>query len=244
MITSRQNQLIKLIRSLKDKKYRDAEGLYVAEGVKLVREANALGLKIHSVICTQKGYGAIGDLPELSSVAQLVSDDVFAAASGEVSPQGVLALLYKPVYATTRPEGCCLYLDGVSDPSNVGMIIRTAAAAGYNDVYLADCADPYAPKAVRASMGGIFRIRTHVGNEADLLKAVDCPIVVADMDGVNVFDGKIDGKFCLVIGNEGHGVSDGLRTRARYTVSIPMQNGMESLNAGVSAAILMYTLKN
>ncbi len=244
MITSRQNQLIKLIRSLKDKKYRDAEGLYVVEGVKLVREAYGLGLNIHSVICTEKGYDAIKDVPELCATAQLVADEVFNSASGEVSPQGVLAVLVKPTFAIAAPQGCSLYLDGVSDPSNVGMIIRTAAAAGYNDIYLANCADPFSPKAVRASMGGIFRIRTHVGKEDELLKAVDCPIVVADMGGVNVFDGKIDGKFCLVIGNEGHGVSTNLRARATYTVSIPMQNDMESLNAGVSAAILMYTLKN
>lgn len=240
MITSRQNTLIKLIRSLADKKNRDEHGLYLCEGVKLVREAYTSGQDFYALVCTQKGVSLI---PEVNFEPQLVSDDVFCSISGEVSPQGVIAVIKKPITQNSAPNGSCIFLDGVADPSNVGMIIRTAAAAGYNDIYLADCADAYSPKAVRASMSGVFRVNLHVGKKEQLLPLISLPIVVADMGGVNLFECDVKGDFCLVIGNEAHGVSQTLRSMATYTVSIPMQNEMESLNAAVSAGILMYGLK-
>jgi TrmH family RNA methyltransferase len=138
-----------------------------------------------------------------------------------------------------------LLLDGVADPSNVGAIIRTAVASGYKEVFLtSECADAFSPKAVRSSMSGVFRAKVMRGELGEILSVIDCPIVVADMGGENVFERKIQGKFCLVIGNEGRGVSDSLKTKADIIVSIPMQNDMESLNASVSAGILMYNLKN
>ena len=175
---------------------------------------------------------------------ELLSDDVFHTVSGENSPQGVLALVRKPQNADALPKGSCVFLDGLQDPSNVGAIIRTAAAAGYDGVLLADCADAYNPKAVRASMGGIFKVKLFVGGRAELLALNDKPIIVADMDGENAFIPKERGELCLVIGNEGRGVSEEIRRLANETVSIPMQNGMESLNAAVSAGVLMYALKN
>jgi tRNA G18 (ribose-2'-O)-methylase SpoU len=93
-------------------------------------------------------------------------------------------------------------------------------------------------------MSGVFRAQIMRGELDELLKVINVPILVADMNGENVFEKQIKDKFCLVIGNEGRGVSVTLKERADITVSIPMENGMESLNAGVSAGILMYNLKN
>lgn len=240
MITSRSNALIKLVRSLSDKTARDETGLFIVEGVKSVKETFASPFKVKTVIATEKGLSLLGGSP---IPAETVSDDVFKSISGEISPQGVLALVYKPENADSFPKGFCVFLDEVKDPSNVGAIIRTAAAAGYDDVYLADCADAYNPKAVRASMGGIFKVTLHVGTKEALLKQINVPLVVADMGGENLFTRKPSKKICLVIGNEGRGVSEKLKSLASETVSIPMQNGMESLNAAVSAGILMYGLK-
>ncbi len=242
MILSRQNSLIKLVKSLSDKKYRDIEGLYIVEGVKMVKEAVDNGLDIYRVIatpsCVEK-YGAVIDL----SRAELVEESVFNSVSNETTPQGVIALVKKPLNEITVPSGKCLYLDGVSDPANIGAIIRTAAASGYNDIYMCSCADCFSPKAVRASMSGIFKVKTHIGSSEELLSKINLPIVVADMNGENVFEkNSIPKDFCLVIGNEGKGVSAALREKADYTVKIPMQNGMESLNAAVSAGIIMYGL--
>ena len=240
MITSKQNDFIKQIKSLSDKKYRDRLNLYVALGIKLTREAIASSQEVVSVVCTPEASDILGELPIQKT---LVSPEVFATLSEEKSPQGALAVIKKPTNEICKPKGSCIFLDGVSDSGNVGAIIRTAVASGYTDVYLADCADAYSPKSVRASMSGIYSVRTHIGSRDELLPYIDLPICVADMFGQNVFDSKIPSDFCLVIGNEAHGVSEQLKKIANYTVKIPMQSGIESLNAAVSAGILMYALK-
>lgn len=240
MITSKQNDFIKRVRSFKDKKNRDAFGEYIVEGVKSVKEAieRATVVAVITVPAYENGVMFSGGKTET------VSEEVFKSVSEEISPQGVLAVVKKP---ESRPlcGGNCVLLDGVSDPANVGAIIRTAAAAGYNDVLLTeDCADPFSPKAVRASMGGIFRVNIVRGERENLVKSLKIPFVVADMRGENVFGFKPKAPFCLCIGNEGNGVSDAIKKRADFTVSIPMENNVESLNAAVSAGILMYNLKN
>lgn len=242
MITSKQNSLIKQIRSLSDKKFRDKLNLYLIEGVKLVREAISLSLPIFAIVGTEK---ALKEIDCKNYRYETVTDEVFSFITTEVSPQGVVAVIEKPSNELCAPNGSCVLLDGVSDPTNVGAIIRTATASGYNNVYLTnDCADQFSPKAVRASMSGVFRINSARGSAEELLKAINLPVVVADMKGENLFNHNIKGDFCLVIGNEGHGVSEFIRKSANYTLSIPMQNGMESLNAAVSASLMMYGLKN
>ena len=241
MITSKQNALVKQIRSLADKKFRDILNLYVVENVKTVKEVLALNLNIKAVVCTEKALAFFENLPKN---CELVSDEIFKYISSEVSPQGVLAVVEKPQMVLSSPQNSCLILDGVADPANVGAILRTAVASGYSEVYMTnECADAYSPKAVRSSMSGVFRANIMRGELEEILSVMNFPIVVADMGGENVFSTKIDKKFCLVIGNEGRGVSSLLKQKADKIVSIPMQNGMESLNASVSAGILMYNLK-
>ena len=241
MITSKQNALIKEIRSLSDKKFRDSLNLYVAEGVKAVRDAVELNLPIKVILGTEKALSALGQLPYRTETCDEI---VYKSVSNEVSPQGVLAVIEKPKNELAKPSGSCIFLDGVADPSNVGAVLRTAVASGYKDVYMTEeCADPFSHKCVRSSMGGVFRANIVRGQMDELLKFIPYPIVVADMGGENVFNANVENDFCLVIGNEGHGVSTLLRQRADFTVSIPMENGMESLNAAVSAGILMYNLK-
>ncbi len=240
MITSKQNALIKEIKSLSDKKFRDRLGVFVVEGVKPVREAVELGLNVRNVVVTEKGALSIANL---NIAFETVSDEVFHYISEEKSPQGVLAVVYKPQNELKPPKSRCLLLDAVSDPSNVGAIIRTAAAAGYSDVYMTlDSADAYSNKAVRASMTGVFRVNVMRADIDDLLSVINLPLYIADMDGEDVSTVVPKSDFCLVIGNEGRGVSDKILNKARFTISIPMQNGVESLNAAVSAGILMYSL--
>ena len=243
MITSRQNGLVKRIRALKDKKNRDETGEYVVEGVKLVAEAKAFGAEILLAVATTFGAGLIR---ELNLPVEILSDDVFKSVSEEVSPQGVLAIVKKPRFAVSEIRERCVFLDGVADPANIGAIIRSAAAFGFNFVLIADGADAYSVKAVRASMGGVFRVKVLFGTRKEMLEKVKVPFVVADMQGEKINRANLSDEYCLVIGNEAHGVSKELKSLAAHTVSIPMQNGMESLNAAVSAGIIMYalTLKN
>ena len=241
MISSTQNTLIKEIRSLKDKKFRDKLGVFVLEGVKPVREALALNLSIREIICTEK---TCLEFMSCGKRVEVVSEQVFKSISEEVTPQGALAIVYKLPCEIEKAQGNSLLLDGVSDPANVGAIIRTAAASGFNNVYLTNtCADAYSQKAVRSSMSGIFRVKVMRGDIDEILSAIESPLVIADMDGQDVFNMSVKGNVCLVIGNEGNGVSDYLKKKANLTVKIPMQNGVESLNAAVSAGILMYALK-
>lgn len=241
MIESRQNAFIKQIRALKDKKNRDSEGLYIAESVKMVKEAlKCVPDDVVYVIGTKTCLQDI-DVPETKKVE--VTDSVFESISTEVSPQGVLAVIRKPQLLLSSPKGKCLLLDRVSDPANVGAILRTAVSAGFKDVYCFNTADPYSPKSVRASMSGVYKANLYFGALDELLGVINLPKIVADMNGESVFDFCINKDFCLVIGNEANGVLPKLKQSADYTVSIPMQNGMESLNASVSAGILMYLLK-
>ena len=135
-------------------------------------------------------------------------------------------------------------LDCLQDPGNLGTVIRTANAAGYGEIYLINCTDAYSPKAVRASMGGIFRVSVYSGSREEVLENLkDIPLICADMDGENIFEFTPPKKFCLCIGNEGGGISAEVSSRAAYTVKIPMRETCESLNAAVSAGIAMYALK-
>ena len=235
MITSRQNEFVKRVASLKEKKYRRLYGEYVAEGAKQVREAVAAGKEI-SCIVVSSAYA--GERPE---GCVEVSAEVFSKLSGEAAPQGILAVLKLREPPFAPPAGKCLLLDGVSDPGNLGTIVRTANAAGYEDIYLLGCTDPYAPKCVRAAMSGLFFVRIYrISETGTLFDGVS--LICADMAGENVFSFRAPEKFCLVIGNEANGVSGAVRGMCAHTVSIPMRESCESLNAGVSAGILMYAL--
>ncbi len=239
MITSRTNQTIKYIRSLKDKKNRDEAGVYIVEGVKMVKEALKFNVGVQLIVLTPKTDQAFENC---ACETLLVSEDVFKCISDEVTPQGVMALVKTPKTQISSPKNTCLFLDGVKDPSNVGAIVRTACACGIEEIYLADGADAYSPKSVRASMSGIFGVKVYSGTRDELLNAIDCPLVICDMKGENVFNANINGKVCIVVGSEAHGVSRQIKDKAQYTVSIPMTDRIESLNAAVSAGIVMYCL--
>ncbi len=241
ILTSKNNPLIKETASLKEKKGRRELGLFLVEGRKMVAECQKSRLQIERVFLAESYEGEV-PFPEESVVR--VSDDVFRFLSDEKTPQGVLCRVYIPKNEQLAPQGRCILLDGVADPGNVGAILRTANAAGYRRVYITpDCADPYAPKSVRASMSGLFftelcRIeRSHIPT---LFQGTS--LIVADMNGENVFTFKAPSEFTLVIGNEGNGISKESRIAATHTVKIPMRETQESLNAAVSAGIIAYEL--
>ena len=238
IISSKDNALIKKVSSLSDKKYRKLYGQFIVESVKAVGECLKAKMDVEIIICTQ-------DLAPNYPNAQVVTDAVFSKISTEKSPQGVLAVVNIPKKELSAPKGDCLLLDRLQDPGNLGTIIRTANAAGYDDIYLVNCTDAYSPKAIRASMGGVFNVNLYEGSLEQVLKVLDgVQILSADMDGENVFSFIPNDRYCLCIGNEGNGLSEELMTRSDNTVKIPMRGSCESLNAAISAAIAMYALKN
>lgn len=239
IILSRQNPLVKELASLKEKKGRRRTGTFLVEGHKMVREAIACGMDVVRLILREDYAGETYGLP-----AVLLGQDAFAAVCDEKTPQGIAAEVAIPLRSVQPPQGRCLLLDGLQDPANVGAIIRTAVAAGYEDVYLAGCADPFSPKSVRASMSGVFFARIMQGTQEEILSAIaGMPVIAADMGGEDVFSYVAPEKFCLAVGSEGSGLSALVRGRADVTVRIPMDARTESLNAAVSAGILMYALR-
>ena len=242
ILTSKNNPLVKETAALKDKKARKESGLFLVEGYKMALECQKSRLEIERVFVAESYRG---ELPACSAEPVCVSDDVFRFLSDEKSPQGVLCRVRIPDVALCAPQGKCLLLDGVADPGNVGTILRTANAAGYEEVYLTqECADPFSPKCVRASMSGVFFTKIYRGERAEILSILgDIPVLIADMGGANVFNYTPPKRFALVIGNEANGVSDELRARATHTVKIPMLDTQESLNAAISAGIIMYVLQ-
>ena len=242
ILTSKNNPLIKETAALKDKKGRKTFGSFLVEGVKMARECQKSNLQIEHVFVSEE-YN--GELPFDENAIVRVSDAVLRHLSDEKTPQGVVCRVKIPTYPLCAPTSACIILDGVADPKNVGAIIRTANAAGYKEVYLTQtCADPYAPKSIRASMSGVFFTKIYTSTREEILSVMgQTPIVIADMVGANAFTFDAPKQFALVIGNEANGVSDEMSCCAKYTVKIPMSATQESLNAAVSAGILMYLLK-
>ncbi|MBQ7374130.1 MAG: RNA methyltransferase [Clostridia bacterium] len=240
IITSKSNPKIKQIALLKDKKYRNSSGTYVVEGFKMVSEAFACGKEVELLVGTED---ALVRFENQNAPKIAVSESVFSYVSDAVTPQGVLAVLKEDKKQVKPPEKPSVLLDGVSDPGNVGTIIRTCAAAGVKDIYLVDCCDPFSPKAVRSSMSGIFFVNLYFLSRGEVSSIMaKTPIIVADMNGENVFSFNPPSVYCLVIGNEANGVSETVKSLAKHTVKIPMAKTVESLNAGVSLAITLYTL--
>lgn len=237
IITSRHNPLVKLYASLKDKKGRISAGGYLVEGEKQVFEAVKSGRNVLSVM----GKSSLV-LPYERKVPCLyeVTDDICRFVADSVTPQGIFALVAFPPFRRQN-GGNIVLLDGVSDPGNVGTIIRTCAAVGVKTVYILNGADAYSPKCVRSAMSGLNSVNVYPIEEGEIENAIENRrVIVADMNGENVFGKSVGGDFCLVIGNEAHGVSEKLKSRADEVVSIPMKIDMESLNAGVSCSIILY----
>lgn len=240
-ITSKDNAVFKYAAKLKDKRFRADEGQYLAEGERLVLDLIAYGFSgdIAFILVEKPIYDRHST--EFAAVKTYIITEKLAGILADTeNGQGIFAAVKKP--APKPPSGKnALLLDRIRDPGNLGTIIRSAAAFGFRDIATDNCADPFSPKTVRAAMGCIPKVNLF---EADVgfMKSAGYSVVCADMGGLPAETFCRPEKLCLVIGNEANGISDAIRSKADAIVSISME-GVESLNASVSAAILMYELK-
>lgn len=248
IITSPQNPMIKEAKSLSDKKFRRFHGKFLIDGEKLVNEAVCGAMEVEKIFVDAEKMSEFGYILErFDGTVVPVSKKIMKLLSESVTPQGIIAEAFMKETGEFCPESGhpILILDRIQDPGNLGTIIRTAAATGFETVVLIDSADVYAPKVVRSSSGGIFYLDVFRMNENEILNYLEkkgISLLVADMAGVNIFKTEISSMdFALVIGNEGQGVSENFKEKGRL-ISLPMKSQMESLNAGVSASVLMYTL--
>ena len=175
----------------------------------------------------------------------LTDDKVIQQLADTKTPQGVLCVVEYLQNTIKKPKTNFLVLDGLQDPGNVGTLIRTAYACGFNDVYLVSSVNPTNPKVIRSSVGSIFRTNVYSlerGQFINFSKTWNISLIATDMNGENIFNAKFDGQIGVVIGNEGQGISSEILKICTRTVKIPMQAGIESLNASISGAIIMYQI--
>lgn len=243
-ITSSANEKVKAVKKLRLKKYRDEAGLCVAEGVNILCDLPQ-SVEVRAFYYTDSVKEVEKVTARFPNAEKfLVTDAVMAAMSDTDTPSGILAVITSPHEKELSSDA--LVLDGVSDSGNVGTIIRTAAGAGFNDVILINCADAFSGKAVRASMGGVFRVNVISKVYDDLPRLLNNYRKIAvDMSGKDVFSYSPDGKkIALFLGNEAHGLSQFSRDISDETLSLPMANGQESLNVAVAAGVTMYVINH
>lgn len=243
----------KRIRGLARRKQREAEGLFLAEGIRVVEELLAsptvprLALISSSLEDTDRGRALETALRDRVDVRSLGVGEL-----NELSPtrtnQGVLVIAEIPATRLeTVPTGpsAVVVMDGVQDPGNVGTLVRTAAAFGFDAVVsLPGTVDAWNPKSVRASAGGVFRLPVvpmDVAALMDWLEANGHMLLGADAEGQPLPE-RIPERVALAVGNEGAGLGEGVRDRCDGTVAVPMRRGAESLNVAVAAGILMHEL--
>lgn len=252
VISSKDNDQIKYIKKLKDKKFRDEKNEYIVEGIKLVKEAIEENAKIKTiVICEDCEYAESLEQSILYEIAKYnciyVTKKIFFSITDVVNPQGILAIVEKEdsIDKIDYKEDIILALDGIQDPGNLGTILRTADSANLKQIILsADCADPYNPKVVRSTMGAIFRMNIitseNLAKTLQMVKKHKFEIVATSLDtDKSVYDIKFNKKV-IVIGNEANGVSKEILDLADQKVIIPMLGKTESLNASVAASIMIY----
>ncbi len=249
IITSLDNTSVKEARSLQNKKNRRYYGQFLVEGKKQVAEAIEKNLEIDKLFVDSTKVSLYENIIANTPAPVLfVSPSVFKSISSTETPQGILATVVLPVanFYKHKSDNKILILDKISDPGNMGTIIRTASAVGFDHIFTIDCVDPYSPKVVRSSSGGLYNVNLYPTDYTEVLgicKKHDIKLLVADMNGTNIYeDFKIDGCYAIVVGNEGNGVSEELKQNG-LLIKLPMKQNMESLNAGVSASIIMYALE-
>lgn len=255
-ITSVSNAQVRRVIAYGTKaKARREDCVFVVEGWKGVMEAppgDIAGLYVSESAASDPRFKAL--CASLSGKgaqrAVIVSDPVFARMSDTKTPQGVLAVVRQPVYTFGEVTGgerpLLLMLEDMQDPGNLGTVIRCAEAAGVTGIVMSrGCADVFSPKVVRSTMGAIYRVPFVYTDDAPgavrKLRENGCTVFAADMDGEEVYDeASFTGPTIFLIGNEGNGLSEGLRHEANACVRIPMEGRAESLNAAVSAALLVF----
>ncbi len=249
MITSAQNPKLKLARALmgRPKERRDANA-FVAEGVRLVEEALAANWPFRFVLAgetlSERGELLVGSLESHGIDVERISDPLLNSVSETETSQGIIAVLDHAQLPIPQSPDFILVLDQIRDPGNLGTLLRTAAAAGVQAVLLPpETTDAFAPKVVRAGMGAHFRMPARAmawGEIRHIVETARLEVLLADMDGASCWQIDLRAPLALIVGGEAEGASPEARKLAHDKISIPMPGGIESLNAAIAGAILLF----
>ena len=252
IISSKENQFIKHIKKLKDKKYRDINNEYLIEGIKLIKEAIQEKAKIKQIVICDE-CEKIEAIPKdlMYEIAKheciYVTKKLFETLTNVVEPQGILAIIGKsdPKQEINYNEDIIVALDDIQDPGNLGTILRTVDSIGLTQIIISKgTADVFNPKVIRSSMGAIFRVKEIESEDLkqtllEIKKHKFELLVTSLQTKKSVYDIKYKKKI-IVIGNEANGVSKEIQELSDYKIKIPMLGKTESLNASVATGIILY----
>lgn len=247
VITSSQNSKLKLVRALlgRARERREANA-FIAEGVRLVEEAATRDWKIRFALfdssLSERGKSIVDRLLSRGIEVEEVSESLMKSLSDTESPQGILAVIEFNLLPITNQLNFVLIPDQIRDPGNLGTLLRSAAAAGVQAVFLPpETTDAFAPKVVRSGMGAHFRLPIHAMNWEEIqAQTKDMQIFIADMNGQSCWQTDLRQPLALVVGGEAEGASDEARKLGTRKITIPMVGNVESLNAGVAGSVLMF----
>jgi|688.fasta_scaffold50502_5 TrmH family RNA methyltransferase len=235
---------IKYIRLLQDKKHRDAEQKFVAEGTKWIEELLKWQPLWLEKLYTTQGWLSDNGMHIAPKHVQLVESFELEKISGLMHPSPAIAVAYKPKNEPVpfSPDQWNIVLDGIQDPGNLGSIIRIADWFGLKAIWCShDCADAFNPKVVQSTMGSLCRVKVVYDDVAKTLDQTSIPIYLSGMEGKSLFD--IHEKTgILVVGSEGKGVRKEIASKVRHHITIPRIGHAESLNAAVATGIMVAKL--
>lgn len=252
VITSKDNEIIKDIRKLKEKKYRNLTGKYIIEGIKIIEEAIEEKANIERIVvcedCVRNGEIEAKLLYEIAKYNCIyVTEKIYNMITDTQTPQGILAVINKQEKDKNInfEQDLIVVLDGVQDPGNLGTILRTIDSVGLTQVIVSkNTTDAYNPKVVRSTMGAIFRVNIiEAENLVQTIKEIKkhkFKVLVTSLETQNNFYDVILNKNVIVIGNEANGVSKEILEIADNKVKIPMLGKTESLNASVATGVILY----
>ena len=252
IISSKDNELIKNIRKLKEKKYRDINNEFIVEGIKLIKEAIEENAKIKQIVicenCLKTEIIPKNLMYEIAKYECIyVTENIFKLISDVNAPQGILAVIDRKIdnNKIDYNSDIIVALDNIQDPGNLGTILRTIDSIGLSQILVSKgTADCYNPKVIRSTMGAIFKVRIiECDNLQETLKEIKkhkFKILVTSLQTENsLYDADLNKKV-IVIGNEANGVEKEIQDMADIKIKIPMLGKTESLNAAVSTAVVLY----
>ncbi len=252
VISSKDNEFVKHIKKLKEKKYRDINNEFIIEGIKIIREAIEEKAEIKQIVICENCQNSNTIPRELMyEIAKYeciyVTESIFKTLSDVSTPQGIMAIIGRNAkeLEIDYTQDIIVALDDIQDPGNLGTILRTVDSIGLNQILVSKgTTDSYNPKVVRSTMGAIFRVKIiECENLEQTLKDVKkhkFQILVTSLQTENsIYDIKYNKK-AIVIGNEANGVEQTIQKMADIKVKIPMLGKTESLNASVATGIVLY----
>lgn len=245
-ITSVNNPTVKFTNQLKNKKEIIENNLCFVESEKIIYELVNSGAKLSRLFISENKQEKHAELiKKFENNTYLVTEQVASKLSETVTNAGIFALFELPKKQEFGFNQRFLVIDNLQDPTNLGAIIRSALAFGFKNIVSINSVFPYTPKLIRSSMGYVFKINfinLTIEELKNLKQTHNFKLVSANLNGIKPEEANLEGSYGLIIGNEGNGVSKSLQALSDVTLTIPMQNNVESLNASVSASILMYNL--